>query len=73
MLTRDEGSPRQWFRALSTGALWKCVSELGCPLGKEREGVYRMALAFSESPGLIDQQPCAVFVSGIHAGGERTH
>lgn len=53
-LTRDEGSLRQWSRGLSTGALWKGVSELRSPLGLEDEMMCRMALAFSVSPGLID-------------------
>lgn len=37
-LAKDEGSWRQWSRRLPAGPLWKCVSELGCPLGKENEG-----------------------------------
>lgn len=56
-LTRNEGSLSQWSWRLPTGTLWKGVVEWRCPLGLEDEVLYRMALAFSVSLGLIGWQP----------------
>jgi len=52
--TRNAGSLRQCSWRFLAGTLWKDVVESRCPLGLEHEVLYRIALAFSVSPSLID-------------------